>query len=331
VAHHAPGIVMSVIVSRVQSFTNQINISRGMLLMLFGTFAGAWASIFGRIAQQEGVPTTSIVAYRMILGALVLTPFVLQNHRHELRRLRRRDVLITAFAGIWFGIHLVFNFESFKHTSILVSGVLAGTAPLWIALLETRILRTKLNRMVWLGLIITLLGGVIITLSGRSDMNLGDNPLLGSALALGAAICGAFYTITGRGTKDSISFLPYIWMLFIFGGLTGLVSVGITHAPMTGFTPKAYFALVMLTILPQLIGHVVYNYSLRQLPATFVSVIGQSGIIISATLAYFIFQEVPHILQMPGSIAILIGIMMVNLNKPRTGSTKQREITTRPD
>jgi drug/metabolite transporter (DMT)-like permease len=83
-----------------------------------------------------------------------------------------------------------------------------------------------------------------------------------------------------------------------------------------GYDMTAYVAIIMLTILPQLIGHGVYNYALRQLPATFVSVVGQLGIVISAVLAYLFFREIPSVLEIPGSVAIIVGITLVNLNKP---------------
>jgi drug/metabolite transporter (DMT)-like permease len=70
----------------------------------------------------------------------------------------------------------------------------------------------------------------------------------------------------------------------------------------------------MLTILPQLIGHSAYNYVLRRLPATYSSVVGQLGIVISAVLAYFLFNEIPHALQLPGSLLILGGITLLNLS-----------------
>ena len=136
---------------------------RVQLLLLLGTFAGAWAAIFGRIAQQHGVPTPVIISGRMLLGALVLTPLVWRNHREELRQLNKRDLLIAAGGGLWFGIHLMAGFEALKHTSVLVSSVLGGTLPIWVAILEVSILRTRLGRVIWIGLAITLSGGIIIT------------------------------------------------------------------------------------------------------------------------------------------------------------------------
>jgi len=291
-------------------------VRRVQLLLLVGTFAGAWASILGRIAQQHGMPTPVIISFRILLSALVITPIVWKYHRQELLKLNKRDILIAIGGGFWFGIHLMSGFEALKHTSVLVSSVLGGTLPIWVAILEVYVLRLRLNRVVWIGLLITLSGGIIITLAGSGDATLGDNPLLGSGLALMAAVAGAIYAIVGRRSRDKMSYLVYLWLAFTFGGLTSLSFVVVTGQSVIGYDFTAYLAVILLVIVPQLIGHGVYNYALRQLPATFVSVVGQLGIIISAVLAYLFFREVPHILEIPGSIAIILGITMVNLKKP---------------
>jgi drug/metabolite transporter (DMT)-like permease len=85
-----------------------------------------------------------------------------------------------------------------------------------------------------------------------------------------------------------------------------------------GYSGKAYLAMIMITILPQLFGHITYNYALRHLPATYCSVVGQLGIIIGAVLAFLFFHEVPNALQLPGSAAILMGIGLVNLGQMRS-------------
>lgn len=305
---------MTSLISRIPRPSNKVRFVQ--LLLLCGTFAGAWASIFGRIAQQHGMPTPVIITGRMLLGALVITPLVWKNYRHELIKLNKRDLLTAMFGGVWFGIHLMSGFEALKHTSVLVSSVLGGTLPIWVAILEVYILRMRFNRVIWIGLAITLCGGIIITVAGGADASLGDNPLLGSGLSVMAAIAGAIYAIVGRSSRNKMSYLPYLWLAFTFGGLTSLSLSAVSRLSFVGYDGTAYFAIIMLTILPQLIGHGVYNYALRQLPATFVSVIGQLGIIISAVLAYFFFHEIPSMLEIPGSVAIITGITMVNLKKP---------------
>src|SRR5574341_89427 len=103
---------------------------RYQALLLMGVFAGAWAAIFGRIAQQESVTTPIIIAFRMTAGALILTPLVLRYYRADLSALRRRQILFAGAAGFWFAFHLLTGFGALEHTTVLVSGVLSGTSPL---------------------------------------------------------------------------------------------------------------------------------------------------------------------------------------------------------
>lgn len=310
--------------------TPSSKVQRVQLLLLLGAFAGAWAAIFGRIAQQHGMPTPVIISFRMVLGAMVLTPFVWKHHRHELLNLNKLDMLIAAGGGVWCAIHLMTGFEALRHTSVLVSGVLGGTLPIWVAILEVTILRTRLKRMIWIGLAITLCGGIIITAAGSGDHSLGDNPLMGSGLALAAAMTGAVYAIVGRRSRHKMSMLPYLWLAFSFGGLTSLSVVFVNGQRFVGYDTTAYVVILMLTIVAQFIGHGIYNYALRHLPATFVSVVGQLGIVISAVLAYVFFREIPSILEIPGSIAIIVGITLVNLNMPTSDIEPRPEIEPTP-
>lgn len=289
-----------------------------LAVLIISALAGAWAGIFGRIGQQEHIPTTVIIAARMTLGALALTPFVIRNYWEHIRALTRRDILFTAIVGFWFALHLYTGFATLEHTTVLVGAVIGGTSPLWIALIEVTFLRARLRQMVWFGLLVTLSGGIIIALASGSDMSLGDNPSLGIALALGAALAGSVYSILGGRARVRIpALMPYMWLVFTFGGLFMLIVVVLTRAPITGYSAKGYFSLIMLTLVPQLIGHSAYNYALRRLPASYCSVVGQLGVVITGILALLIFHEVPGALQLPGSLAIIIGITLVNFGQSK--------------
>lgn len=234
------------------------------LLLLLGAFTGGWASILGRMAQGEGIPTVYIIAFRQLLSALILTPFVLHYYQNELRGLGRRDILFAAIAGFWFSVHLLAGFEGLKHTSVLVNMVLGGTTPLWIALIEVSLLKHRLNKWVWIGLIFTLGGSIIIAIGGGSS-GLGANPNLGILLSIGAALTGSLYAIMGRQSRKRLSFLPYIWMMFSFATATALIVVFATGTPITGYSAAGYIDLILLALLPQLVGHIIFNFVLRHL------------------------------------------------------------------
>jgi drug/metabolite transporter (DMT)-like permease len=69
--------------------------------------------------------------------------------------------------------------------------------------------------------------------------------------------------------------------------------------------------------VPQLIGHSSFNYAVRYFSATFVGITVQTEPILSAIIAYFAFNEVPLPLQIVGSTAVLVGVIMASLGQER--------------
>lgn len=288
---------------------------RPYLFVVIGIMFGSFAPLLVRQSQAEGVPSLMIAASRMTLSALVLTPLILRRYGHELRHLHRNDWFLAATAGITLAIHFILLFFAFENTSILIAGVLSGSAPLWVALLEVFVLKSRLSRVVWIGLFLALLGGVLISLPDNTDVALGVNPLLGAALALLSAFVVSFHLICARAVRLRMSSLTFSWMVFAFSGLVGLGAVVVTSTPITGYTPHAYLWLLLLTIGPSLIAQSAFGFALGYLPAVFMSLIGQVITVMSAVFAFLIFGEMPLSQQIIGSVIVIVGVVMAGQRK----------------
>ena len=71
----------------------------------------------------------------------------------------------------------------------------------------------------------------------------------------------------------------------------------ITGTPLAGHTPQAYFWAILMAVGAQIIGQASISYALAHLPPTFISIVIQLSVLISAALALLLFQEVPQALQ----------------------------------
>lgn len=281
------------------------------IILAIGALAGATGPIFLRLAQAEGVPTPIITTFRFLIASLVFTPFVIQNHTDELRQLTRRDLLLTIAAGVIFSLQLTANFESFRHVSILISGVLMGSMPLWTALIERFAQKVHFDRAVWAGLALALAGGLLIGINGKSvTISITENLPLGSALALSGALLGALYLIMGRSVRQSITFVPFVWLVFSSATVTALITALIGGFRLTGYSAEGYFWVLMATLLTQLVGHSAFNYALAYIPATLIGMVGPTITVLSAIAAFLIFQELPAPLQIVGSAIITVGVVL---------------------
>ena len=283
-----------------------------------GILAVSLAAIFIRLAQMEGMPSLFIAAGRLTLASLVLTPLTLSRHAKLIRHLARNDLLLAAVSGFFLALHFATWILSLEYTSVLVGVVLVTTGPLWIALLETVFLKTRLGAIVILGLILAIIGGILIGLSGGGDIEPGRNPLLGGILAVCGAIAFAIYIVIGRKLRARLPLLPYIWLVYSCAALVLTVAILATNTPVTGYTWEGYLWVVTLGLVPQLVGHSSFNYAVKYLPATFIGIAGQLEPVASAIIAMLLFREIPHSQQLWGSATILVGISLAALAQARS-------------
>jgi drug/metabolite transporter (DMT)-like permease len=260
----------------------------------------------------------------MGLAALILLPYTLWKHGPELKSLSRSDLKLSILAGFLLAIHFASWITSLEYTSVASSVVLVTTTPLWVALFAPLFLGEKTSRIAILGMIIALLGGAVIAISDvcvwlpggiscqKSLADLGSKTILGDGLALLGAVAAACYLMIGRRLRAKISLTPYIFLVFsasaVFLVLTMLFTVGIPPV----YPVKVYSWLLLLAIVPQLIGHSIFNWSLKYLPTGYVAVNLLGEPIGSTILAYFFLSEIPSGVKLIGAILILAGIVIAS-------------------
>jgi len=296
------------------------------LLMAISVLAASTGAIFIRLAQREA-PSLVVAAYRLGIGALVLAPLTLSKHLGELKKLSRRFWLLSLFSGMLLAFHFASWISSLEYTSVSSSVVLVSMSPLFVALLSTFILHEPLTKYAWAGLIIAVAGSVIVALesswmgSGMEIENLqaaqGSQRFLGNSLALAGAVFVAGYLIIGRSLRAMLSFLPYTFLVFASAALILLLMAAVSGQSFVGYTPITYLWFAALGLIPQIAGHAGFNWALRYLPASFVSIALLGEPIGSSLLAMVFLQEAPTLGEIVGGVLILSGIYLAARRKTK--------------
>jgi drug/metabolite transporter (DMT)-like permease len=292
--------------------------------LLGGVLAVSAASIFIRFAQNEGAPSIVIAAYRLTIASLVLAPLALTRYRSELQGLVRQEWALALLSGFFLAVHFATWITSLQYTSVASSVVLVSTTPLWVALLSPLVLRERISRIAILGLALALAGSAVVGLSDSCTWHAGQlacpslrsffsgTASLGDTLALIGAWMAAGYMLVGRKLRAKMNLIPYVFVVY---GMAAIVLIailfGMRESP-AGYSPAVYLWVVLLALVPQLIGHSTYNWALRYMPASFVSVALLGEPIGSTILAYFIFQEQPGWVKIVGAVLILCGIWLAS-------------------
>lgn len=306
-----------------------------MLALAGGILAISTAAIFIKFAQADA-PSLVIAALRLTLATLTLAPLTLARHRDEISKLTRRELGLALLAGLFLAVHFAAWISSLEYTSVASSVVIVTTAPLWVALASPFLLKEMLKRNAVLGLALALAGGVIVALSdtchwqnGFVCPSLGEffhgQALLGNFLALVGAWMSAGYILLGRRLRTKLSLLPYIFVVYGMAALVLIVlMLGAGQSPL-GYSPLTYLWLLALALIPQLLGHSTFNWALRYMPASFVSVALLGEPVGATILAYFLLGETPTPFKLAGAALILGGIYVASLGNLGAGRETHAE------
>jgi drug/metabolite transporter (DMT)-like permease len=294
--------------------------------IVVGILATSTGAIFVRYAQAEGVPSLVIAAYRLTLASLVLVPWVMWRCRAELRAMTPRQIGLALVSGASLGVHFGAWISSLALTSVISSVVLVSTNPLFVAFLAVLLLRERLARPVIMGMGVTLIGVLVVGLADACQPNgcpriaawASGPAFLGDMLALLGAAGGAVYFTVGRALRVTMSLTAYVFVTYSTAAVCLVVVAAAARLPATGYSTPAYVWFVLLALVPQLLGHSAFNWALKFLPATYVSVTVLGEPAASILLAAVLLGEAPSITKLAGGALILGGILLAS-QRPRPG------------
>jgi drug/metabolite transporter (DMT)-like permease len=295
------------------------------LALFFAILAASSASILITKAQQD-VGSLAIAAWRLSLATLLLAPFTLIRRAKEFRKISRRQWGLAILAGFFLALHFACWVSSLRYTTLASSVILVATSPLWVALLAPLFLHEKLTKWFIIGLLIAFAGSVIVglsagctwvngTLSCQVFQKVWYGPMvLGNVLALLGAVFSACYLMVGRAVRRDV--LIEIYALIVYG-VAAVILLGLAvgfKEKMAGFPPDNYLWLVALAIIPQIIGHSTFNWALKYIQASMVSLALLGEPVGSILLAFLLLKKVPTVLEVVGGLCILAGVYLATKN-----------------
>ncbi|MBE0527856.1 MAG: DMT family transporter, partial [Thermoleophilia bacterium] len=212
------------------------------------------------------------------------------------------------------------------YTSVVSSVVIVTTTPLWVALASPVTLKEPITKRIIFGLVTALGGTILIGFGDACEISASalvcpptesffqQGAVIGDLLALVGAWTAAGYVIIGRSLRDRLGLVPYISVVYSMAAVILGVMMVISGEKFWGFPPLTWLWLILLGIVPQLIGHSTFNWSLGFLPASIVAVTLLGEPVGSSILAYIFLGETPGISTIIGGVMILAGIFIASTN-----------------
>ncbi len=267
----------------------------------------------GPLIAYAAAPPLAIAFWRNAMAVAVLVPVALLRRRDELRDLivgdRRREGRFTVLAGIALALHFALWVPSIKLTTVATATALVATQPVWQGLIVVARGR-RLSGLTWLGIGVAVLGAAAAT---GVDLAVSPRAVVGDLMAIGGGLAVAVYTALGEQARIGISTTSYTAVCYLVCAVVLLGTCFVLHAPLVGYAGATWLALVGLTAGPQLLGHSLLNFSLRQVSATTVSVLVLLEVPGAALLGWVWLGQTVRLVALPGLAALMVGVVIVLL------------------
>jgi len=277
---------------------------RQHLIIFIGVVSVSFAAIFIRLAEA---PPLIIASYRLITASLVLWPLTLKFSRSELRHINFRDLRLALISGVFLALHFGLWISSLSYTSVATSVILVTSSPLFVAIASYLFFREKISRKIVAGIVVCFAGAALIC---YGNWGIGAGSFLGGILALSGALAVSGYLLIGRRLRRTMSLLVYGSVTCSSAGLLLLFASLIAGYPLFGYTGNTYLMMILLALVPQLLGHLSLNWSLRFVSATLVTIAVLGEPVGANIWAFLILGEAPQLFEIIGSVLILAGIFI---------------------
>jgi len=229
--------------------------------LVVATFAVSWASILIKLSGADPLPTAF---YRMALASVILIIPAIPKLIKIFPKLTRQQLILLLFSGLALGLHFATWITSLFYTTISNSVILVATQPVFLMIMESILLKEKIAGKAIIGILVALAGMIIIT---GGDIALGSEHLWGDFLALAGAFFAGVYLLIGRKLRVHLNNLEYISIVYSIAAVLLLLISLFYNENITDYPTKTWVFFLLLALIPTVVGHSLYNWLLKYIPA----------------------------------------------------------------
>ncbi|BCB05390.1 DMT family transporter [Bacillus sp. KH172YL63] len=273
------------------------------LLLAIGVIAVSTSAILVKVSTaSSGV----LAFYRLFFTVLLMSPVFFLKYVKELKVITHTDWLFSVLAGVFLAFHFILWFESLDYTSVASSTVLVTLQPLFAFIGGYLFFQEKVTGKAIVSALFAVSGSIIIS---WGDFRISGSALWGDLLALAACALITGYLLFGQTIRKRLSLITYTYLVYTISSAVLLLYVLIRGESLWPYPGEEWVYFLLLAVIPTLLGHSLFNWSLKWLSTSTISVAILFEPIGASVLAYWLLSENLQLSQVVGGMIIMLGVM----------------------
>lgn len=255
----------------------------------------------GPLIAMSGMPILTLIFWRNLGGALITAPFALGRTRD------REGTKWAVIAGVLLALHFIGFFLAMRMTTVAAGTALVALQPIFAAIF-VKLSGGYIPSKAWLGMLVSFVGVILIA---GVDLQISFRAFLGDIAAIISAALAAAYMIAGSKAQRTLETSSYTTICYFVCSLTALPMALLAGNQIFSFEINEWLILLGLIVGAQLLGHTMFNSTLKRVSPAIVSLIVFFEVPVSAVLAAWWLDQTPPLGIIPGIVLILWGCILV--------------------
>ena len=271
----------------------------------------SFAAILIKLSSAEPL---SIAFYRILFTVILILPFVIffKKTRKEIKNIPKKTLLIMIGIGFILAAHFAFWITSLNYTSVASSVILVTAHPILVGPVSHFFFKEKLSKINSIGIIASVTGVILLVMGNRQLGAETIDTLEGNILAILGGVMAGLYILGGRKIRKTVSIASYAFIVYSISAVVLLALCIIFGSELVNISVTDFQIFIAMAIIAGLLGHTLYNWSLKHVRASLASVALLGEPLGSTVWAMLIpaIGQIPSKYTVFGGAIILIGIYM---------------------
>ncbi|WP_333818650.1 DMT family transporter [Ohtaekwangia sp.] len=288
----------------------------GVIIGLAGAICFSTKAIFVKLAYRDtAIDAVTLLALRMLfsLPFFVVSATIESRRDTNTRFTTKQWIGVAAVGLLGYYISSLLDFLGLQYISAGMERLVLFVYPTLVLLMSAVFFKQKIARYQWIALIITYAGLAIAFISEVDwSENHNTNFYVGALLIFLCAITYALY-IVGSGRLIPIvgatKFNSYAMTFASAGVLIHYALAG--HTSVFNLPPLVYLYSFMMAIIGTVVPSYLVTEGIKRIGSDNAAIVGSIGPMSTILQAYVFLQEPISVMQMAGTVLILVGILLI--------------------
>lgn len=271
--------------------------------------------------MPDKIGASALVLLRIIVAGILF--WIVKQFVKE--KVKKKDIVLLAFCGL-FGIstNMLLFFHGLSLTSPIDASIIMTATPVIVLILSAFILKEKITKNKYIGILIGAIGAVILIVYGKNAV--GTSSFLGNLFVFLNACSYGLYLVLVKPLMKKYKAITVISWVFLFG-LIFVFPFGINDLLATNFnefTTNTYLAIAFVIIGTTFFTYLFNIYALNYVPPS----VNGSYIYLQPVLSFILvslyayvfgndeYAQDINLVKIASCILVVFGVYMIS-KKPK--------------